>query len=204
VACIYANSQSIFEALPGAVNAQRRNGRSPADYDKNCNISQKRLDEQRQTTREVLNKVLRRVLYPPTFKQNPSAKSGYYNVPCADGNFRCCKPVLAKWRADCPEYSDLHHLEWQDCCWCECPKIELGDYVPPGNQHPRRDHNLNRTLSDARTKAANAERSSRDVHRGFNMFRHIPCILSDLPSLTSSIQCRSACVITSRSAFSTS
>jgi hypothetical protein len=36
-------------------------------------------------------------------------------------------------------------------------------------------------LGDANTKAANAELSSRHVHRGFNMFRHIPCIVSDLP-----------------------
>ena len=34
---------------------------------------------------------------------------------------------------------------------------ELGDYVPPDKQCPRRDHNLYRTLSDGNTKAANAE-----------------------------------------------
>jgi hypothetical protein len=58
---------------------------------KNCNIPQKRLDAQRQTNREVLNEVLRRVLQPLTFKHHPSAESGYYNVLCADGNFRHCK-----------------------------------------------------------------------------------------------------------------
>jgi len=116
-----------------------------------------------------------------TFKHNPSAESGYYNVFCADGNFRCCKPVLAAWLADCSEYCDLHHPERHVCFWCECPKNELWDYVPPDKQHPRRDHNLYRTLSDANTKAANAEVSSRHVHRGFNVFRHIPCIVSDLP-----------------------
>jgi hypothetical protein len=78
---------------------------------KNRIIPQKRLEEQRQTNREVLNKVLRRVLLPLTVKQNPSAESGYYNVLCADGYFRRCNPVLAGWLADCPEYSDLHHLE---------------------------------------------------------------------------------------------
>jgi hypothetical protein len=71
---------------------------------KNCNIPQKRLDGQRQTNREVLNEVLRRVLHPLTFKQYPSAKSGYYNILCADGNFRRCKPVLAAWLAGCPGY----------------------------------------------------------------------------------------------------
>jgi len=148
---------------------------------KNRNIPQKRLDEQPQTNREVLNEVLRRVLQRLTFIQNPNAESGYYNVLCADGNFRRCKPVLAAWLADCPEYSDLHHLERHVCFWCECPQNELGDYVPSDKQHPRRDHNLYRTLSNANAKAADAEHSSHHVHRGFNVFRHIPCIVSDLP-----------------------
>ena len=77
---------------------------------KNRNIPPKWLDEQHQINRVVLNEVLWWVLHPLTIKQNPSAESGYYNVLCADGNFRRCKPVLAAWLADCPEYSDLHHL----------------------------------------------------------------------------------------------
>jgi hypothetical protein len=36
-------------------------------------------------------------------------------------------------------------------------------------------------LSDANTKAADAELSLRHVHRGFNVFRNSPCIVSDLP-----------------------
>jgi len=60
---------------------------------KNRNIPQKRLDEQRHTIREVPNEVLWRVLQPLTFKQNPNAESRYYNVLCADGNLRRCKPV---------------------------------------------------------------------------------------------------------------
>jgi len=147
----------------------------------NRNIPQKRQDKQCQTNREVLNEVLRRLLQPLTFKQNPSAGSGYYNVLCADGNCRRWKPVLAASLADCPEYSDLHHLERHVCFWCECPKNELGDYVHPDKQHPRRDRNLYRTLSDANTKAADVKLSLRHVHRGFNVFRHIPCVVSDLP-----------------------
>ena len=69
---------------------------------KNCIIPQNRLDERLQTNREVLNKVLLRVLQPLTFKQNPSAESGYFNVLCADGNFRLCKPVVAAWLLDSP------------------------------------------------------------------------------------------------------
>jgi hypothetical protein len=135
---------------------------------------QMRLDEQQRSDREVLKEVLRWLLQPLTFKHNPSAESGYYNILCADGNFRHRKPVLATWLADSPEYRDLHHFERNACCWCECPKNELGDYVPPDKQHPRRDPNLYQTLSDTNTKAANAELSSRHVHRGFNAFRHIP------------------------------
>ena len=69
----------------------------------NRNIPQKRLDQQQQTNREVLNRVLRRVLPPLSFKRHPSAESGYHNVLCAAGNFRRCKLVLAEWIADCPE-----------------------------------------------------------------------------------------------------
>jgi len=148
---------------------------------KNHNIPQKRLDEQRQTNWDVPNEVLRQVLQPLTFKHNPSAESGYYNVLCVDGNFRRCKPVLAAWFAECPEYSDLDHLERHACVWCHCPKNELGDYVPPAKQHRRRDHNLYRMLSDANTKAADAEHLSRHVHWASNVFRHNPRIVSDLP-----------------------
>jgi hypothetical protein len=122
----------------------------------------------------VLDEVLRKVLQPPTLKHNPNTESGYYNVLSADGNFRRCKPVLAAWLADYPEYSDLHHLERHVCFWCKCPKNQLEDYVPPDKQHPQRNHNLYRTLSDANTNAANAELSSRHVYQGFNVFRHIP------------------------------
>jgi len=147
---------------------------------KNHNIPQDQLDEQRQSSREVLNEVLQRLLQPVTLKHNPRAGSGYYNILCADGNFGCFKLVLAAWLADCPEYSNLHHLERHVCFWCECPKDELGNPVYPDKQHPRHDHNLYRMLSNANTMAADAELLSRHVHRGFNLFRHIPCIVSDL------------------------
>jgi hypothetical protein len=53
--------------------------------------------------------------------------------------------------------------------------------VHPDKQHPQRDHNLYRTRSDANTKVADAELSSRHVHRGFNVFRHTPCTVRNLP-----------------------
>jgi len=137
---------------------------------KNRTFPQKQLYEQQQTNQEVLNEVLRWVLQGLPFKVNPSAGSGHYNVVCADGNFRRCKSVLAAWLAKCPEYSDLYHLEQHVCYRCKCSKDKLGDYVPPDKQHPRRDHNLYRTLSDANDTPAYAELSSRHVYRGFNVF----------------------------------
>jgi hypothetical protein len=47
---------------------------------KNRNIPQKRLNEQRYKNPEVLNEVLQWLLQPVTFKHNPGAESGYYNV----------------------------------------------------------------------------------------------------------------------------
>jgi len=148
---------------------------------KNRNIPSRLLDEQWRTTREVLNEAPRRLLPPLIFKQHSSTESGNCTVLCADGNFRCWKLVLTAWLEDCPEYSDLHHLEQHVCFWCECSKNKLGDYVLPEKQHPRQDHNLYTTFSDANTKAANADLSSRHVHRGFNVFQHIPCIVHNLP-----------------------
>jgi len=147
----------------------------------NRNIPQNLLDEQRQSSREVLNAVLQWELQPLTCKQTPSAKSRYYNVLCADGNFRHCKLVSAAWFAECPEDSDLRHLLRHVCFRCKCPKNELGDYVPPDKQHPRRDHNLYWTLSDANTKATNPELLLRYVQWGFNVSLYNPCVRSDLP-----------------------
>jgi len=148
---------------------------------KNCNIPQKWLVVQGQTNREVLNDVHWRVFQPPTFKQNPTTERGYYNVLCADGNFRRCKPVLAAWLPDYLGYRDLYSREWHVCFRCECPKNKLGDYVPPNKQHPWRDDDLYQTLSDIDTMLPDAELSSCRDHRGFSVIRHIPCIVSDLP-----------------------
>jgi len=68
---------------------------------KHRNVPQKRLDEQWRTKRELLTEVLWQVLQSLTLKQNASAERRYYNILCADGNVRCCKPVLAESLADC-------------------------------------------------------------------------------------------------------
>ena len=122
----------------------------------NCNIPQKRLNEQWQTNWEVLNEVLWWVLQPLSFIRNPGAESRDYNVLCTDGNFKRCKPDWAAWLADCPDYSDLHYFGQHVCFWCKCPQNELWEYVPPDKQHPWQDHNEYRMLSDANTEGANA------------------------------------------------
>jgi hypothetical protein len=131
---------------------------------KNRNIPQRRLVEQRNTDREVLNEVLWRVLQPLSVKQNPSTGSGYFKVLCADGNLRRCKLVLAAWLADSTKYSDLNHLERHVCFCFVYPKNELGVYVPCDKQHPQRNYNLHQILSHANTKRADADHWSRHVH----------------------------------------
>ena len=59
----------------------------------NHNISQNCLHKQQYTNREVLKDVHWLVLQPLTVKDNTSTESGQYNVLCADGNYRRCKPV---------------------------------------------------------------------------------------------------------------
>jgi len=151
---------------------------------KNRNIHQKQVDGQLQSSREVLNEVLRQVLQPLTFERNPRAVSWYFNTVCGDGNFRHRIVVLVEWCANFPEYSDQHHLERHVCVCCKCPKNGLGDYVAPDTQHPWRNHNLYRMVSDANTKAEEAKLSLHHVYQGLNMFRHIPCIVSNLPKPT--------------------
>jgi len=129
----------------------------------NRNILQKRVDVQRQTNREVLNEVLSPVPQLLTFKQNPNTRERVLQCSLCRWQLQAWKPVLAPWLPDCPEYGDLHHLERDVCFCCECPKNELGDYVPSDKQHPWRDHNLYRTLSDVNTKVADADLSSRHV-----------------------------------------
>jgi hypothetical protein len=64
--------------------------------------------------------------------------SRYCSVPCGDGNFRHCIPVLTIWLPDCPDYSGLHHLELHVCSWCECSNNELREDVPQTKQQYRR------------------------------------------------------------------
>ena len=140
--------------------------------------SKTRRDEQNTTNRNVLQEVLHRVLKPLSFPERVSDEHGYYNVLCADRHYRRCKPVLAAWLADCPEYNDLLGLERGVCMFCECPKAELGD---PKTDHPPRDHNAYRKLNEEDTAESAAMLADLHVHQGFNAFRHIPCTVAKLP-----------------------
>jgi len=147
---------------------------------RNRNIPHMQLHKQQQRTREMLNKALWQVLQPLTLKLNPGARSRYCNILSADAIFRCWKSQSAAWLADCPECSDQDHVEQDVYFLFESPKNKLADYDPPYKQHPRWDHNLHRTLSDVITKAAYAKLLSHHVHQEFNVFRHLPSIVSDL------------------------
>jgi len=133
----------------------------PIRYD---NIPQRRQGEQWHKIRAVQNEVVQQVPQPLTCKQNASTESRYLKVRWAHSNFRHCQPVLAARLADCLTYSVLHHLKRHVGFWCECPKNQLGDNVPPDKPHPQQDHNLFRMLSDANTKAADAQHPSRHDH----------------------------------------
>jgi hypothetical protein len=109
---------------------------------KNGNIPQTQQNVQQQIIWVVQNQVLRWVLQTLSFKNNPIATSGLYNILCADGNVSCWKPVLAAWLADCSECSNLHHLDRQVRFCCEYPKTELGECVPSDKQHHQRDYDL--------------------------------------------------------------
>jgi hypothetical protein len=88
---------------------------------------------------------------------NPSAGRGYYNILCADDNIMHCKLVLVAWVADYPEYRDLHHLEQHISAWYNCPQRKLRNYVHSDNRQQRCDRAVYRMLSDANSKAADAE-----------------------------------------------
>jgi len=63
-------------------------------------------------------------------------------------------------------------------CACACVRVAQS-IVDLHFCRCRRDHNLYTTLSDDNTKAADAELSSNHVHPAVNVFRHIPCIVSN-------------------------
>jgi len=171
---------------------------------KNRNITQKLLDEQRQTNQEVLNEVLGWVLQPLTSKQHHSAESGCYNFLCADGHFRRCKPVLAAWLADCPEYSDLHHLEQHVCFWCECPSTKLEiRCILTSNTPGGITTFIERSAMPTPMQPMPTSRRAMFTEDSM-CFDTFPVLWLTSLSPTSSTQCRSACCTTSRGGFSTS
>jgi len=122
----------------------------------------------------------KRVILRQRVKGSVQAIRAVRNTRLVQTETRVVADVTA-WLADCPKYGDLHHLKRHVCFWCGCPKNKLGDDLHPDKQDPQRVHNLYRPPSNANTKAADAELSSHPVHRGFNVFPHIPCFVSDLP-----------------------
>jgi hypothetical protein len=178
---MYDNWQSIFEALPDALNAQRHNGRSPANSDQKSQYSPEAVSWAAAYTPRGPERGTPVVTSASHLNTKSQRWVRVLQRSLCRWQLQALQPVLAAWLPDCPEYSDLHHLEQHVCFWCDCTKNELGDYVPLDKQHPQQDHNLYRTLSDANAKAADAKFLSRHVHREVNMSRHNPGIVSDLP-----------------------
>jgi hypothetical protein len=100
---------------------------------------------------------------------------------CADGNIRLCKPVLAAWVADRPEYSNMHHVKWLVNFSWKYPNNEHCSYVPADMQHHWWEHNLGRSQYIAKCNSADTELASLHVSRTFNIFLYIPCTMGDLP-----------------------
>ena len=171
---------------------------------KNCNCSQKWLDEQRQTKRELLTNVLQCVLQPFPIIQNPCTVSRYYNVLRADGNFRCWTLVLAAWLAVGTKYSDVHHLDWHICFSCECPRTNLEVMSLLQSNTPGRITTYigcsamptpRQPMPNSRCTMSTKDSTCINIY---------PVLWATSRSQTSSIQCRSVCWATSRSGFSTS
>jgi len=137
-------------------------------------------DEQQQSDREELNKILWQVLQPLTLKQNTNTETGYYNLLCAGGYCRHCTLVSAGWLTNYNQYGDQYYFEWHFCIWCQNSKNKLGNKVLPDKTHPWQGHNLYWIPSDSNTMAADDELLSCEVPQKYNMFWHIPTIVSQL------------------------
>jgi len=143
---------------------------------KKHNIPQKWLDEQRQWNLVVLNEAIQWVHQPLRFENNPSTQSGYYDVPCADGNIRCCKPVVAAWLEDCPEYSNLHRLE-RHVCVCHS-KMEIGPdatYKPP--RHSGRPHQYFQVRPDAPRPPWSYAKWSQTLQKNYQVLQKAPAVM---------------------------
>jgi hypothetical protein len=90
---------------------------------------------ERAHNRHVTQYVLRHLLAPLCHPEG-----GVFTALCADGNRRRCYAPVSAWLADYPEHCDLENLRHSSCIWCECPADEMGDYRPPHDHHPARNH----------------------------------------------------------------
>jgi hypothetical protein len=119
--------------------------------------------------------VLRHLLAP--LLSHP--EGGVFTALCADGNHRRCYAPVSVWHADYPEHCDLQNLRHGSCIWYECPADEVGDYRPPHDHHPTRNHRRYAAWDAAQNVASLA---SRGAHAGEVALRDLlGSALVDLP-----------------------
>jgi len=170
----------------------------------NRNISEMRLDEQRHTNRGVLNAVLRSVLQTLPIRQHPSAERGCYNVLCADGNFRHCKPVLQHGLHMAPCIATWISTSSMSIFRASVQRTNLQIMSLLISNTPSRITTYTEcsVMPTPRQPMLNSRHAMfTENSTCFDIFL-VLWVTSLNP--TSSIQCRSACMTTSRSWFSTS
>jgi len=100
----YISQMAIYNKdLPDTLNAQHYNDRSAADSNHQQQWSSEAAGRAAVNNPRGAERSTPASTPASTIQQDPSAEGGYYNVLCADGNFRRCKLVSAAWLADCPE-----------------------------------------------------------------------------------------------------
>jgi hypothetical protein len=138
------------------------------------NVPARQLALQRERNHAVTQGVLRHILEPLYHPEG-----GIFTALCADGHYRRCSATVSAWLADYPEHCDLQNLRHGSCVWCECPAGKMGDYRPPYDHHPTRDHRRYAAWDAARDVAS---LNLHGVHAGDVALRALPaCTVSDLP-----------------------
>jgi len=144
-----------------------------------------------------------RVLQLLTCKSNPGTGSRYCDSLCADGTSRRCKPVLAAWLPDWPEYSDIHHLKRHVCFGASVQRTNLQVMSILTSNTPGRI-----TTYIERVAMPTPRQPIRSTRRAMCMedsmcLDQFPVSWLTSWSLTSSIEWRSACLTACRGGFST-
>jgi hypothetical protein len=138
-------------------------------------VPARQLARQHERNPTVARGVLRCILEPLCHPEG-----GVFTALCANGQRRRCYTTVSAWLADDSEHCDLHNLLHGSCIWCQCPTDQMGDYRPPNDHHPTRDHHCQYAAWNATHDVASL--TSHRVHAGDVVLRYLlGCTMSDLP-----------------------